>query len=154
MPTKEAKILATDLNSYYTRLNQIRAKFGLAQVTYSTVTSDTKATSQQAKTLKSAVDTVKSSTKYLNSVTTWEPGTSIDQGQPIATLPFVTLDTTLDNMMAACPHDSVNSTHGNFSDFSTNGTCSTNSTCGQRTNAVNDNFSTRGNNNNSQWGSG
>ena len=91
MPTKEAKILATDLNSYYTRLNQIRSKFGLAQVTYSTVTSDTKATSQQAKTLKSAVDTVKSSTKYLNSVVTWEPGTSINQGQPIATLPFVTL---------------------------------------------------------------
>lgn len=154
MPTKEAKILATDLNSYYTRLNQIRSKFGLAQVTYSTVTSDTKATSQQAKTLKSAVDTVKSSTKYLNSVATWEPGTSINQGQPITTLPFVTLDTTLDNMMTACAHDSVNSTYGNFSDFSTNGTCSTNSTCGQRTNAVNDNFSTRGNNNNSQWGSG
>ena len=118
MPTKEAKILATDLNSYYTRLNQIRSKFGLAQVTYSTVTSDTKATSQQAKTLKSEVDTVKSSTKYLNSVVTWEPGTSIDQGQPITTLPFVTLDTTLDNMMTACAHDSVNSTHGNFSDFS------------------------------------
>lgn len=56
--------------------------------------------------------------------------------------------------MSTCAHNSVNSTYSNFSDYSTNGTCSTNSTCGQRTNAVNDNFSTRGNNNNSQWGSG
>lgn len=154
MPTKEAKILATDLNSYYTRLNQIRSRFGLAQVTYSTITSGTNATSQQAQTLKNEVNTVKNSTKFLNGVAAWDPGTSINQGQPIAVLPFVTLDETLNSMMAACAHHSVNSTHGNFSDFSTNGTCSTNSTCGQRTNAVNDNFSTRGNNNNSQWGSG
>lgn len=48
MPTKGAKILATDLNSYYTRLNQVRSRFGLAQVSYPTLTGGTEATSQQA----------------------------------------------------------------------------------------------------------
>lgn len=154
MPTQGAKILATDLNSYYTRLNQVRSRFGLAQVSYPTLTGGTEATSQQAKALKSAVDTVRSSTSFLSGVATWNPGTAINQGQYIAPAPFVTLDSTLNTMMSTCAHNSVNSTYGNFSDYSTNGTCSTNSTCGQRTNAVNDNFSTRGNNNNSQWGSG
>lgn len=78
MPTKGAKILATDLNSYYTRLNQVRSRFGLAQVSYPTLTGGTKATSQQVQALKSAVDTVRSSTNFLKNVATWNPGTAIN----------------------------------------------------------------------------
>lgn len=159
MAKKGEAILASDFNDYYARLNKIRVKFGLAEVEYPLVIEKVDfATSEQMQKFKEELSTIQTSSKYLKNTLKWDPKNQIDQGAPIQSVTWRELDKKIENIEVVCAHGSictVNGTGGysNYGDAGGGG-CADNTTCGQNTNAVNDNFSTAGNDNNSQWGSG
>lgn len=167
------KILASDYNSLYDRLNAMRSKVKLSTISYTkAVAGETLASSSGMKNFKTDFDKTKTQNKYLKNASTYNPGNTIDVGQKILYTNLTLAQASLSSMESVCLHDAVhstNSTNGTFSNFGVNGTfsnfsafgdfgdrgtCSTNSTCSDnRINAVNDNFST-GNSNNTQFMSG
>ena len=149
------RILASDYNSLYDRLNVMRSKVKLSTIPYTkAVAGETPASSSGMKNFKTDFDTTKTQNKYLSKASAYNPGTTIDVGQTILYTNLTLAQASLSSMESVCLYDAVYGTNSTFGDFGDRGTCSTNSTCSDnKVNAVNDNFSTS-NNNNTQFMSG
>lgn len=145
------KILSSDYNDLYERLNQARKRAGMGNVSYTPVQAGDPATSTSMLTFKSDVDLSRQN-KYLANSTSYTPGNTLDVGQKILYSNLTLAQATLTSMQNVCINDSIHSTNGTFGDF---GDCSTNSTNStNKVNAVNSsNFSTHGGSN-TQFGSG
>lgn len=153
------KILSSDYNDLYERLNQARNRAGMGNVSYTPVQTGDPATSTSMLTFKSDVDLSRQN-KYLANSTSYTPGNTLDVGQKILYSNLTLAQATLTSMENVCINDSIHSTNGTFSTNSTFGdfgdcsTNSTNSTASNHINAVNSsNFSTHGGSN-TQFGSG
>ena len=147
------KILSSDYNDLYERLNQARNRAGMGNVSYTPVQTGDPATSTSMLTFKSDVDLSRQN-KYLAKSTSYTPGNTLDVGQKILYSNLTLAQATLTSMQNVCINDSIHSTNGTFGDFGDCSTNSTNSTASNRINAVNSsNFSTHGGSN-TQFGSG
>lgn len=147
------KILSSDYNDLYERLNQARNRAGMGNVSYTPVQTGDPATSTSMLTFKSDVDLSRQN-KYLANSTSYTPGNTLDVGQKILYSNLTLAQATLTSMQNVCINDSIHSTNGTFGDFGDCSTNSTNSTASNRINAVNSsNFSTHGGSN-TQFGSG
>lgn len=145
------KILSSDYNDLYERLNQARKRAGMGNVSYTPVQAGDPATSTSMLTFKSDVDLSRQN-KYLANSTSYTPGNTLDVGQKILYSNLTLAQATLTSMKNVCINDSIHSTNGTFGDFGDCPTNSTNST--NKVNAVNSsNFSTHGGSN-TQFGSG
>lgn len=145
------KILSSDYNDLYERLNQARKRAGMGNVSYTPVQAGDPATSTSMLTFKSDVDLSRQN-KYLANSTSYTPGNTLDVGQKILYSNLTLAQATLTSMGNVCINDSIHSTNGTFGDFGDCPTNSTNST--NKVNAVNSsNFSTHGGSN-TQFGSG
>ncbi len=147
------KILSSDYNDLYERLNQARKRAGMGNVSYTPVQTGDPATSTSMLTFKSDVDLSRQN-KYLANSTSYTPGNTLDVGQKILYSNLTLAQATLTSMQNVCINDSIHSTNGTFGDFGDCSTNSTNSTASNHINAVNSsNFSTHGGSN-TQFGSG
>ena len=147
------KILSSDYNDLYERLNQARNRAGMGNVSYTPVQTGDPATSTSMLTFKSDVDLSRQN-KYLANSTSYTPGNTLDVGQKILYSNLTLAQATLTSMENVCINDSIHSTNGTFGDFGDCSTNSTNSTASNHINAVNSsNFSTHGGSN-TQFGSG
>ena len=147
------KILSSDYNDLYERLNQARNRAGMGNVSYTPVQTGDPANSTSMLTFKSDVDLSRQN-KYLANSTSYTPGNTLDVGQKILYSNLTLAQATLTSMQNVCINDSIHSTNGTFGDFGDCSTNSTNSTASNRINAVNSsNFSTHGGSN-TQFGSG
>lgn len=107
------KILASEYNTWYTRLNAIRSKHGVAALSYTPAISKTSALSSQMTTLRTSMITVANTTCHVPDVSTYDIG-NVNHGSKILLDTNNKINVIVANMEAVCHH---NANDGDDSDY-------------------------------------
>lgn len=103
----------TDYSSWYTRLNEIRSKHGVAQIPTYSVSQNSPALSSQMQTVQSSITTVKTTTdKHLTDATIDTTVPNIAQGNSVLLSTKSKIDGILTEMYNVCHHNVDYSQYG------------------------------------------
>lgn len=125
MASKGSKVIASEINALYTRLNVVRKNHSLATLSRSIAT-QTPTYSSQMTTLKSDLDSTASSSKFITTKS-YDLG-EIGVGKPISSKAYAVADSAISSFETVCVHNSVqshdgsdDSQHGAVGDYSKHG---------------------------------
>lgn len=97
---------ASDINTYYTRLNAIRTKHGLGSVTEPGVTGKTEYSSKLMKTIKSDLENTANTSRWIPDVESYDIG-QIEVGDLVRKITDLNINTILNNMEGICAYDAA-----------------------------------------------